>query len=186
MRIELPPEHQDRPFVHVAKHYAPEIVGAAGAYGTAPYQHSKLSLRELEGARYRTAQINGCNTCQAFRGARDFPGMFKMFDGDLQNSVYTHGPAPDEEFYKNVSNWRDYPGFSERERLAIRYAEGLGQTPHEIAQDEDFWTRVKAVFSDNEIVDMTYSIGAWMATGRAQHALGLDAVCSFAPVENAA
>jgi hypothetical protein len=26
---------------------------------------------------------------------------------------------------------------------------------------------------------MTYSIGAWMANGRALHVLGMDAVCSF-------
>ncbi len=181
MRISLPPEHHDRPFEHVAKHYAREIVAAGGAFGTAPYQHSKLSLRELEAARYRTAQINGCNTCQNFRGARDFPGMFKIFKGDLESSVYTHGAAPDEEFYRNVPNWKDYPGFSERERLAIRYAEGLGEAPHKIAQDEEFWARAKAIFSDDEIVDMTYSIAAWMGTGRALHALGLDSVCAYTP-----
>ena len=181
MRIELPEEHHDQPFTHVAKHYATEIVSAGGAFGTAPYQYSKMSLRELEGARYRTAQINGCNTCMNFRGERDFPGLFEVFGGDLDNSVYTRGPAPDEEFYSNVANWHDYPGFSERERLAIRYAEGMGQTPHDIAQDEEFWVRAKAVFSDDEIVDITYSIAAWMGTGRAMHALGLDTVCSFAP-----
>ncbi len=47
MRIHLPPEHHDRPFAHVAEHYASEIAAAAGAYGTAAYQYSKLSLREL-------------------------------------------------------------------------------------------------------------------------------------------
>lgn len=181
MRIELPAEDHDLPFAHVAKHYAPEIVTAAGIFGTAPYQYSKLSLRELEGARFRTAQLNGCNTCKTFRGGRDFPGLFETFNGDLDNSVYTHGPAPDEAFYSNVINWRDYPGFSERERLAIRYAEGLGQTPDQIAQDEEFWMRAKAVFSDNEVVDLSYSIAAWMGVGRVLHALGLDAVCSFVP-----
>jgi hypothetical protein len=81
-------------FEHVVKHYAPEIVAAAGAFGTAPYQYSKLSLRELEAARYRTALVNGCNVCTNMRGGRDFPGMFEMFGGDLDHSVYTHGPAP--------------------------------------------------------------------------------------------
>lgn len=183
MRIDLPPEYREKPIGHLATFYPSEILKAAQAYGPAPYQYSKLSLRELEGARYRTALINGCNVCINFRGARDFPGLFAMFDGDLENSVYNRGPAPDEAFYENVPNWRDYPDFSERERLAIRYAEGMGQAPQEIAKDEEFWSRAKAVFSDEEIVDMTYSIGAWMAMGRAQHVLGLDAVCSFAPVE---
>lgn len=186
MRIALPPEHRDRPFEHIAKHYAPEIVTAAGVFGTSAYQYSKLSLRELEGARYRTAQINGCNTCENFRGGRDFPGLFETFKGDLDHSVYVRGPAPDEEFYNSVTNWRHYPGFSERERLAIRYAEGLGQTPHEIAADEEFWARAKAAFSDDEIVDLSYSIAAWMGVGRVMHALGLDTVCAFTTVGKAA
>ena len=186
MRIELPEEYHDRPLEHVGKVYAPEIVGPAGLYGTAPYQHSKLSLRELEGARYRTALINGCNACTAFRGGRDFPGMFESFGGDLSNSVYSRGPAPDDEFYAQVENWRDWPGYSERERLAIRYAEGMGLAPQEIAADEEFWARAKTAFSDEEIVDMTYSISAWMANGRALHVLGLDAVCAWAPVEEVA
>ena len=185
MRIELPPEHHERPFEHMAKHYPSEILKAAQTFGPAPYQYSKLSLRELEGARYCTALINGCNVCKNFRGARDFPGLFEIFDGDLENSVYTRGPAPDEEFYQNVPNWPDYPDFSERERLAICYAEGMGQTPQAIAQDEEFWHGAKEAFSDDELVDMTYAIADWMAMGRAQHVLGLDSVCSFAPVGKA-
>ena len=185
MRIAIPPEHQASPTENLGEDYKSEIVKAGQKFGPSPYQYSKLSLRELEGARYRTALINGCNVCKAFRGARDFPAMFEIFDGDLENSVYTRGPAPDEEYYQNVTNWQDYPGYSERERLAIRYAEGMGETPQEIARDEEFWSRAKAAFSDEEIVDMTYSIAAWMGLGRAQHVLGLDTVCSFAPVENA-
>lgn len=185
MRIEIPPEHQSAPTEHLAQDYPSKILEAAQNYGPKPYQYSKLSLRELEGARYRTALINGCNVCKNFRGGRDFPAMFEIFDGDLENSVYTRGPAPDEEYYQNVTNWEIYPGYSERERLAIRYAEGMGQTPEDIARDEEFWERAKAVFSDDEIVDMTYSIACWVGLGRAQHILGLDTVCSFAPVGKA-
>ena len=180
MRVHLPAEMQSRPFENMGRHYATPIVHAAGAYGTAPYQHTTLSLRELEAARYRSALINGCQACTAFRGGRDFPGLFAAFDGDLDNSVYTHGPAPDEAFYAEIENWQTAPGYSQRERLAIRCAEGIGQDPHGIAQDEKFWAEAKAAFSDAEIVDLTYSIGAWMANGRALHVLGMDAVCSFA------
>jgi len=186
MRIEIPPEHQYSPTEHLAEHYPSEILKAGQAFGPAPYRYSKLSLRELEGARYRTALINGCNVCINFRGARDFPAMFELFGGDLETSVFKRGPAPDEEYYQNVTNWKDYPGYSERERLAIRYAEGMGESPREIAQDEEFWTRAKAAFSDADIVDLTYSIAAWMGMGRAQHVLGLDTACSFAPVARAA
>ena len=66
MRVQLPAEMQSRPFENMGRHYTSPIVHAAGAYGTAPYQHSTLTLRELEAARYRTALINGCQTCTAF------------------------------------------------------------------------------------------------------------------------
>jgi alkylhydroperoxidase family enzyme len=168
-----------RAFETLSNAYAPEIVRAAGNFSTQAYQHSKLSLRELEAARYRTAQINGCLVCQGFRAGRDFPQMFEGFGGDLESSVYRNGPAPDEEFYAQVQNWRDWAGYSERERLAIAYAEGFGEAPREIAADESFWARMKAVYSDEEIVDLTYCIGSWIANGRAAHVLGLDASCSF-------
>lgn len=186
MRIDMPPEHQANPFPYVAEHYAPKIVAAGVAFSKAGYQHSKLSLREFEGARARTAEINGCQICQNFRAERDLAGYFTAFGGDVEKSVAAHGPAPSEAFYRNVSNWRDFPHFSERERLAIAYAEGLGLDPQGIASDEAFWKRLKAVFSDAEIVDLSYCIACWMGLGRVGHALGMDRVCTFVPVEQIA
>ncbi|MET0988339.1 MAG: carboxymuconolactone decarboxylase family protein [Steroidobacteraceae bacterium] len=187
MRIDLPAQHQDAPIVHLASNYAAEIVRAGVAFSKAGYQHSKLSLREFEGARARTAEINGCTVCQNWRSERDLPGYFSAFGGQYERSVGTRGAAPDEQFYTSVSQWRDSPVFSERERLAIRYAEGLGMDPHGIAKDEEFWRRMKAAFSDDEIVDLSYCIAAWMGLGRVTHALGMDGVCSFRnPAEEAA
>jgi alkylhydroperoxidase family enzyme len=186
MRIDLPPEHQASPVPHLAEHYAAEIVTAGMGFSKAGYQNSKLSLREFEGARARTAEINGCQVCQNFRAARDLPGYFDAFGGNFSKSVASRGPAPDEAFYRNVSKWRDYAGYSERERVAIAYAEGLGNDPHGIATDEAFWTRAKAAFSDGEIVDLSYNIACWMGLGRVTHALGMDAVCSWAASEKVA
>jgi alkylhydroperoxidase family enzyme len=182
MRISIPgSDDPSRAFETLSNAYAPEIVRAAGAFSTTAYQHSKLSLREIEAARFRTAQLNGCMVCMGFRAGRDFPQMFEGFGGDLDKSVYRNGPAPDEDFYAQVDNWRDWEGYSERERLAIWYAEGIGAAPREISRDEDFWARMKAAYSDGEIVDLTYCIGSWIANGRAAHVLGLDAVCFVAP-----
>jgi alkylhydroperoxidase family enzyme len=44
-------------------------------------------------------------------------------------------------------------------------------------EDEAFWTKMRAHFSDAEIVDATFSIGSWMALGRLTHVLELDGVC---------
>jgi hypothetical protein len=54
----------------------------------------------------------------------------------------------------------------------------MGENPHGIAQAEDFWVRLKAAFSDNEIVDLSYCLAAWIGLGRATHVLGMD---RFAP-----
>jgi alkylhydroperoxidase family enzyme len=188
MRINVPPEHDANPFPYLAAHYAPKIVAAGMAFSKATYQLSTLSLREFEGARARTAEINGCQMCQSFRADRDLPDYLTAFGGDLETSVASHGPAPNEAFYRNVSNWRDFPHYSERERVAIAYAEGLGVDPHGVAADEALWKRIKAAFSDEEIVDLSYCIACWMGLGRVGHALGTDKVasCAFVPAEQVA
>jgi alkylhydroperoxidase family enzyme len=43
--------------------------------------------------------------------------------------------------------------------------------------DEDFWSALKANFTDAEIVDLTFSVGSWVALGRLTHILDLDGVC---------
>jgi alkylhydroperoxidase family enzyme len=187
MRIHMPADQQDAAFVHLANNYAPEIVRAGVAFSKATYQHSKLSLREFEAARARTAEINGCAVCRSWRSDRDLRGYFAAFGGEYEQSVAARGPAPDEKFYAAVSQWRESPLFSERERLAIRYAEGLGLDPQGIAQDDDFWRAMKANFTDEEIVDLSYCIAAWMGLGRVTHALGMDGACSLpSPAERAA
>lgn len=186
MRIHMPAEHQANPVAHLAEHYASKIVAAGLAFSKEGYQHSKLSLREFEAARARTAEINGCQVCQHFRAARDLPDFFAAFGGSTLESVAARGPAPDDSFYKNVSNWRDSPLYSERERLAIAFAEGLGLDPHGIASDEAFWAKAKAVFSDDEIVDLSCCVAAWMGLGRVTHALGMDALCTIVPMGNVA
>ncbi|MBM3594711.1 MAG: carboxymuconolactone decarboxylase family protein [Alphaproteobacteria bacterium] len=181
MRIYVPRGGDPtKAFETLSNAYAPEIVRAAGAFSTTAYQHTKLTLREIEAARYRTAQINGCMVCMGFRAGRDFPQMFEGFGGDVEASTWARSEKPDEALYENVGNWRDWPGYSERERLAIQYAEGMGEAPKEIAVDEAFWAQMKAAYSDEEIVDLTYCIGSWIANGRAAHVLGLDNAC-FAP-----
>ncbi|EQB00039.1 alkylhydroperoxidase family enzyme [Sphingobium wenxiniae] len=179
MRVNVPAEHQLQPTAFVATHYAPDVVGPAFAYSKATYEHSRLSLREFEAARARTAQINGCLLCQTWRSDRDTAAYLESL-GSKADSVATRGgPAPDELFYDSVAEWKTAPLFSERERIAIEYAEGLGLDPHGIAGNEDFWRRAKAVYSDEEIVDLSYCIACWMGLGRVAHALGIDGICQI-------
>ena len=177
MRIDIPAEHQFQPIAYVKDNYAQGIVEAALAFSRATYQHTKLTLREFEGARMRTAQINGCELCQTFRSGRDAEEYLSSFDGDASSIVTRGHIAPDEAFYDAVADWKLSPLFSDRERAAIEYADGVGLDPHGIARDEDFWRRARSLFSDDELVDLSYCIAAWIGNGRVSHALGIDGIC---------
>lgn len=60
-------------------------------------------------------------------------------------------------------------------RLAAEYAERYTLDHHGL--DEEFWTRMTAHYTQAEIVELTMSIGSWLAFGRLNHVLGIDAVC---------
>lgn len=178
IRIDVPPSEAADPHGFAARVHGRELMAAGGQFAKAVYQHSVLSLREFEGARTRIAQLNGCIICQQFRAARDAAAMFAANGVRPEHLVTDNGPAPDEAFYAAVEQWRTASLFSERERLAIEFAERFAEEPKVIAADEDFWARAHAAFSDTEIVDLAHSVAAWMGLGRVAHVLGFDTVCS--------
>jgi alkylhydroperoxidase family enzyme len=173
IRITVPDARDSSEFAHSL---VPEISAAAVVYSRAVYRSSCLSIREAEGARLRTAQINGCLLCQNFRMARDVPG----YVGPTDRLDRAHGDVlPDEAFYIAVEKWRTSSLFSPRERLAIEFAEGMGQEPISLADNEAFWERMHARFSDTEITDLSFSVASWIALGRVTHVLGLDSSCEI-------
>ena len=179
MRIALPEAHQQNPLGHLAEHYAGEIVGSAFAFSDTTYRLSQLPMRVFEGARYRTALINGCQLCQGFRVNRDRTAS----DGP---SVTNNGPAPDEAFYAAVHEWRPSPVLSAREKLAIEYAEGIGLDPQGLAAHEAFWQRVKAQFVDSEIAEPRCCVAVWLGYGRGGHLMGREGVCIIAGLRGVA
>lgn len=177
-RIAIPEEHAHDPLNYAFASFTPEIGAAAAGYSLAVYENSRLSMREMEAARMRTAFINGCQLCRDMRAERDLPAHLERSGGDAGKAASIRdNQAPDERFYAEIENWRQSDAFSERERLAIEYAERLGEAPQSMDEDEVFWGRMHAAYSDREIVDLTFSIGSWMALGRFTHVLGLDTVC---------
>jgi len=160
----------------------PRMAAAAAALSQAVYQETSLSFREAEAARMRIAQINGCILCNAFRLADGLPGLLdRMGSGEAANVGEGRGPPPGPAFYEAVETWRASELFSERERLAIEYAERIAEAPRDLPHDDAFWARMHARFDEGEIVDLTYSITTWIATGRFVHVLGLDGACPTAP-----
>lgn len=182
MRIDMPPEQRHAPYDFAARKLAPEIMQAAAGFAEAVYLKSRLSLREFEAARTRIAHINGCMICQGFRAARDLSTFYP--NSKNSHSVVDNGAAPDEAFYDAVNDWRNASIFSDRERLAIEFAERFAQEPKVLADDEDFWSRFRARFSDAETADLAHCVAAWMGLGRVAHVLGFDEVC--VPTVNAA
>lgn len=185
MRIAAPTGHDDVPISLTAKLYTPEIAKAAMEFSRVTYVHSKLSLREFEAARMVTAQINGCQLCQNWRSAADLPLYLRQIGDASGTSVADRGETPDEAFYLAIDNWKTSDLYNSRERLAMEMAEGMGLDPKGIAADEDFWARIHALYSDAEIVDLTYCISCWMALGRMTHVLGLDGACSLPTLQAA-
>jgi alkylhydroperoxidase family enzyme len=179
-RITIPDKYVDAPLSFVVQHMAPEMTNALYNLSKAAYQHSILSLREFEGARTRIAQINGCQICQKFRSFSDVPTYLEGFGEDASSAINTRGPAPNEEFYLNVADWQTSSVYSEREKIAIDFAERFSLSPDALGYDDVFWNRVKANFSEAELYDLTVSVAAFVATGRFVHVLGLDqTTCSL-------
>jgi alkylhydroperoxidase family enzyme len=163
------------------------MADAAVGLSQAVYQETTLSYREAEGARMRIAQINGCLLCKKFRLADDLEDLVRRSgSGEAPNALGRRGEPPTEKFYEAVAGWRDSDEFSARERLAIEYAERIAQAPIDLPHDDPFWQRLRAGFDDGEIVDLTYSITTWIATGRFVHVLGLDGACEIRPAERVA
>jgi alkylhydroperoxidase family enzyme len=53
----------------------------------------------------------------------------------------------------NIANWATHPGFTERERVALGYAEMVTISPTDIS-DEQF-AELRHHFTDREIVELT-------------------------------
>jgi len=158
-RIELP-EGKSDPEVRMWK-LRPEMGMGAGTLSHAVYEQSILPVRERELARMRIAQINDCAICQQWR------------------KTAGTAEALTEDDFANVMEYRTYPGYSERERLAVEYAERFALAHTEI--DDAFFDRLRAEFTDAEILDLTVCIGAWLALGRTMNVLGIDDSCRIHP-----
>ncbi|MGB0099120.1 MAG: carboxymuconolactone decarboxylase family protein [Nocardioides sp.] len=151
------PTGQD-PIRHVWGEMVPGIGIAASSFSMAVYEHATLGLREFEAARLRIAQINGCLLCQDWRTERD-------------------GVRVEDDFADAVSQWRTTRAFDDRTRLAAEYAERYALDHRGL--DAGFWTRMKAQYTDREIVELSMCLGSWLAFGRLNQVLGLDTACEL-------
>ena len=124
----------------------PEMAGMVQKMITTAYQSSKLPAAEREVARMRIAQLNACNACATFRAP----------------SVVEAGVT--EEMYQQLDDWRSSSAYTERQRLAIEYAERFAVDHHQI--DDGLFGRLRDHFADDEILDLTLCLAVYLGLGR--------------------
>ena len=152
-RIEIP-EGKGDPEVRMWK-LRPEMGMGAGALSHAVYEQSIVPVRERELARMRIAQINDCAICQQWRktaGAAE-----ALTEDDYANVARVAHVSPATP---SGSGWRSST------------PSGSRSTTTRI--DDDFFARLRAAYTDAEILDLTVCIGAWLALGRTMNVLGID------------
>ena len=132
----------------------PELLPTVQAMIDGPYRHSRLPAREREAARVRIAELNDCRICRDFRA----------------RSVRTAGVTDD--LYAHVADAHARDELTERERLAVEFAERFA-LDHS-GMDDDLFARLRAAFGDDEIVDLAVCCGAFLGLGRVLAVLGIE------------
>jgi len=97
-------------------------------------------------ARLRVAQLNDCSACSTARAQ-------SMLDAGVTDDDYGH-----------LDDWRAWPGYTERQRLAVEYAERF--TVDHQGLDDEFFARLREQFADDEILDLTLCLAIWLGLGR--------------------
>lgn len=137
----------------------PEMAGMVDRMITTVYGRSALPAEEREVARMRIAQLNECSACAVFRAP----------------SVVAAGVA--DEAYEHLHEYRTYPGYTDRQRLAIEYAERFALDHQGI--DDDFFARLRSRFADAEILDLTLCVAVYLGLGRTLEVLGVGEGTGF-------
>jgi len=115
---------------------------SAKALGQFSYLAGLPDKRLKELVNLRISQINGCAFC------------IDMHWADLLKQ------GVDPRHVNAVAGWREaHRFFSERDQAALNWAEAVNAVPHRTPSDEDF-ALVKQHFSDAEIAELTFAVGA--------------------------
>ncbi len=114
----------------------------------------EASLRHL--VEVRASQLNGCAYCL------DMHTKDARVAGETEQRLYA------------VAAWREAPFFTERERVALLWTETLTELAgHYIPSDVR--AHVRAAFTDQEVVDLTFTISTINAWNRLMLAFDVPA-----------
>lgn len=102
---------------------------------------SGLDKKLLDIVRLRASQINGCAYC------------IDMHSKDLLAA------GENVDRLLGLEAWRESSLYSERERAALEWTEAV-TVIHRTHADDETYNRVRSQFSEKELVDLTWTIGA--------------------------
>lgn len=80
-----------------------------------------------------------------------------------------------EADYQAVQNWATDERFTDRERVAIEYAERFALAHAEL--DDDFWERFRSQWGDQEIMDLSVLVASFLGLGRLTQVLAPEQSC---------
>jgi AhpD family alkylhydroperoxidase len=137
----------------VVAHHRPLLAGY-GVIGLTVDRFSKtvdVALRNL--AMLRASQLIGCEWCL-----------------DFGSKLARDSGIPEVQL-RELSLWRQSEHFSDTERLVIEYAEEMTRTPVEVS--DELFERLRAVFDERQLVEITMAIAFENLTSRCNWALGI-------------
>lgn len=114
----------------------------SGLYKLEAYvRHSGLEESLVNLVKMRSSQINGCGFCL------DMHSKDARAAGETEQRLYV------------LPAWREAPFYTDRERAALEWTEALTLISQNDVPDE-LYERVRAQFSEKELVDLTLAIAA--------------------------
>jgi alkylhydroperoxidase family enzyme len=84
-----------------------------------------------------------------------------------------------EDLYHRVAEYREIGAFSEAQCLAAETAERFHGDHEALIEDDGYWTRMRAVFDDREIVELLSLIGFCVGMGRTLALLDIANDCEL-------
>jgi len=110
-------------------------------YAIERYVHeSGIDIKLLHMLKLRASQINGCAYCI------DMHWKDARAAGETEQRLY------------GLNAWRESPYYNEKERAALEWAESVTLVSETHVPDE-VYERVRAQYSEKEIVDLTLAVG---------------------------
>jgi 4-carboxymuconolactone decarboxylase len=138
--------------IAVTAHH-PGLLAGYGAFELATMKATRVDARFKHLAELRTAMLVGCEYCV-----------------DIGSSISRKGGISDDEM-RGLIDWRASPRFSDADRAVLEYAEAMTRTPAEIS--DELFDRLRALFDEAQLVELTAAIGIENYRARFNWAFGI-------------